>query len=87
MWRPVSQRRWNIKCPDGTVVDQAAEEKTFVNFLVPWDRNMVTKKDEKITNESPQEKEIRKMHWVLTKIAPLVVGCLGVVSGWLLVFL
>ena len=38
------------KCPDVTVVDQAAEEKTFVNFLVPWDRNMVTKKEEKITN-------------------------------------
>ena len=29
---------------DITVVDRAAQERTFVDFLVPWDRNLVTKK-------------------------------------------
>ena len=38
--------------------------------------------DEKITKYSLLAKEIRKMHWVSMKIMPLVVGCLGVVSGW-----
>ena len=48
---------------------------------MPWDRNVVTKVDEKITNYSPKGKEIRKMRWVLTKIVPLVVGCLGALFG------
>ena len=33
----------------------------------------MTKEDEKITNYSPLEKEIRRMYWVSTKIVPLVV--------------
>ena len=43
----------------------------------------MTKEDMKITNYSPLPKEIRKMHQVSTKIVPLVIGCLGMVSGWL----
>ena len=38
----------------------------------------MTKEDEKITNYSPVAREIRKLHWVLTKIVLLVVVCLGV---------
>lgn len=41
----------------------------------------MAKEDEKINNYSPLAKEIRKMHCVSTKIVPLVVGCLGVVSS------
>ena len=55
----------------------------FVDFLVSWDRNVMTKEDEKITNYTPLEKEIRKMHQVSTKILSLVIGCLDVVSGQL----
>ena len=54
---------------------------------MPWDRNGVTKEDENIPNYSPLAKEIRKLRWVLTKIVPLVVGCLGVVFDRLLGFL
>ena len=56
------------------------------DFSVPWDKNVVTTEDEKIANYSPLAKEIRKMHRVSTKTVPLVVGCLGVVSGQLEVF-
>ena len=38
--------------PDITAVDGTAQEWMFVDFSVPWDRNMVTKEDEKITNYS-----------------------------------
>ena len=44
---------------------------------------MVTKEDETITNYSSLAKEIRKICLVLMKIVRLVVGCLGVVYGWL----
>ena len=60
-----------------------AQEWSFADFSVSWDKNIVTKEDEKIINYSPLPKEIRKMNQVSTKIVPLVVGCLGVVSGWL----
>ena len=43
---------------------------------------MVTKEDEKITNFSPLEKEIKKMHRVLTKNVPLVVVWLWCLLGW-----
>ena len=52
-----------------------------MDFSVPWDRNVMRKEDEKILNYSPLAKEIRKIHTVSTKIVPVVVGALGVVSG------
>ena len=48
----------------------------FVDFSVPWDRNVVTKEGGKITNCS-LAKEIRKIHRLSTTIVPFVVG------GWL----
>ena len=48
----------------------------LVDFSVPWDRSMVTKEDTKVTHHSPLLR-------VLTKIVSLMVGCFGVVSGWL----
>ena len=69
------------------VVDQVALEWMSTDFSVPWDTNVVTTEDEKIGNYSaPLAKEIRKMHRVSTKAVPLVVGCLGVVSGQFEVF-
>ena len=70
-------------CSDITVVDRAGHEWMFVDFLVPWDRNVMTKQGGKITNYSPLAKEIRKIHQVSTKIVLLVAGCLGVMSGQL----
>ena len=55
----------------------------FVHFSMPWDKNVVTKEDEKIQNYwcSPLAKETGKMHQASTKIVPLVVGCLGVMTS------
>lgn len=66
--------------PDVTVLNRAARQWTFVDFSVPWDRNVVTKEGEKIEKYSPLAKEIRKLHRVSTKVVPLVVGSLGIVS-------
>ena len=49
-------------------------------FLCAVDGNVMRKEDEKILNYSPLAKEIRKIHRVSTKIVPVVVGALGVVS-------
>ena len=35
------------------MLDQVAQKWTFVDFLVPWDKNVITKADEKINNYSP----------------------------------
>ena len=35
--------------PDITVLDRVARKWTFVDFSVPWDKNVINKKDEKIT--------------------------------------
>ena len=59
------------------------EQVQRFDFSVSWDRNVVTKEDEKNhqQNYTPLEKEIRNMHQVSTKIVSLMVGCLDVVSG------
>ena len=66
--------------PDITVLDRVAQRWTFVDFSVPWNKNVVRKEDEKINNYSPLVKEITKLHQVSAKVVLLVVGCLGVVS-------
>ena len=67
--------------PDVTVLNHTAKEWTFVDFSVPWDRNVEIKEVEKVEKYSSLAKEIRKMHRVSTRVVPLVVGSLGVVSG------
>ena len=67
--------------PDVTVLNRAAQEWTFVDFSVPWDKNVVLKENEKVAKYLPLAKEIRKMHRVSTKVVPLVLGCLGVVTS------
>ena len=73
--------------PDITVLDHTSKYWTFVDFSVPWDRNIQLKEDEKIERYSPLAKEIRKMHGVSTSVVPLVIGSLGVVSSRLEGFL
>ena len=67
--------------PGVIVVDGAAQEWMLADFSLPWDRNVVTKEDEKVTKYTPMAKEIRKRHSVSTKTVRLVIGCFGVVSG------
>ncbi|KXJ19770.1 hypothetical protein AC249_AIPGENE21527 [Exaiptasia diaphana] len=82
-------RKYGVKCadvwykevPDEVRVSEDGQEWTFVDFSVPWDKNVVLKEDEKVAKYAPLAKEIRKMHRVSTKVVPLVVGCLGVVSS------
>ena len=66
--------------PDVVVVDRTKKHWILVDFAVPWDKNVVRKEEEKITNYSPLAREVRRMHGVSTKIIPIVVGALGVVS-------
>ena len=67
--------------PDVTVLDHTSGLWTFVDFAVPWDKNVVVKEEEKLSKYSPLAKEVRKMYRVKTRVVPLIVGCLGVVSG------
>ena len=73
--------------PDVTVIDHEEKSWTFVDFSVPWDKNVLVKEDEKIARYAPLAREIRKMKRVKTKVVPVVVGSLGVVSGRLAGFL
>ena len=66
--------------PDVTVLNRATREWTFVDFSVPWDKNVVVKEREKMEKYAPLVKEVRKLHRVSTRVVPLVVGSLGVVS-------
>ena len=66
--------------PDVVLVDRTKKRWILVDFAVPWDKNVVRKEEEKITKYSPLALEVRRMHGVSTKIIPIVVGALGVVS-------
>ena len=73
-------KRMDHNRPDVIIIDKVKKEWILVDFSVPWDKNIVLKEDEKINNYSPLAHEIRKLHKVKTKIVPIVVGSLGVVS-------
>ena len=47
----------------------------------------MAKEDEKIAKYSPLALEVRRVHGVATKVVPIVVGALGVVSKRLVGFL
>ena len=73
--------------PDVVVIDRAARKWFIVDFSVPWDKNVVVKEDEKIARYSPLALEVRRVHGVATRVVPIVVGALGVVSKRLAGFL
>ena len=66
--------------PDLVIINREKGLWTFVDFSVPVDKNVLKKENEKIEAYSPLAYEIRKMHKVKTRIVPVVVGSLGVVS-------
>lgn len=67
--------------PDVVVIDKEKQEWTIIDFSVPNDRNILKKEKEKVEHYSPLAYEIRKMYKVNTKIIPIVVGALGVVTN------
>ena len=73
-------KRMEHNRPDVVVVDRAKKHWVIVDFAVPWDANILRKEDEKITKYSPLASEVRRMHGVTTRIVPIVVGAMGVVS-------
>ena len=72
--------------PDVVVVDHVNKKWWFVDFAVPFDKNVATKEAEKINKYEELAEEARKMHKVTVEIVPIVVGALGVVTkdlvGW-----
>ena len=77
-WDRSVETTWKLEHnrPDITVLDQVARRWTFVDFSVPWDKNVLSKENEKINNYSPLVKEITKLHRISAKVAPLVVWML-----------
>ena len=51
-----------------------------MDFCVPVDKNVLKREQDKIDTYSPLAYQIRKMHKVKTRIVPVVIGSLGVVS-------
>lgn len=79
--KPVATaKRLEHNRPDLVVIDHREKEWKIVDFSVPWDKNVISKEDDKINNYSPLANEVRKMHRVSTRIVPIVVGALGTVS-------
>ena len=60
---------------------------TIVDFVVPWDKNVVMKEGEKMTKYAPLADEVGKMHGISTTVVPIVVGSLGIVTSRLPGFL
>ena len=67
--------------PDVVVVDRVGKRWVFVDFSVPWDKNVWVKENDKVGKYSPLALEVRRMHGVDTRVVPIVVGSLGVVSN------
>ena len=75
-----TSRRLDHNRPGVILIDKLKRHWTIIDFSVPNDKNVVDKEKEKIENYRDLAKEIRKVHKVRTKIVPLVIGSLGVVS-------
>ena len=71
--------------PDVVIIDRTRGPTrvrwTLVDFSVPWDKNVLMKEREKIAKYSPLAIEVRKIHRVETKVVPIIVGSLGVVTA------
>ena len=67
--------------PDVVVVGRVAKSWVLVDFSVPWDKDVWLKENEKVEKYSPLAREVRRVHGVNTRVVPVVVGSLGVVSN------
>ena len=66
--------------PDLVIINREKGLWTIVDFCVPVDKNVLKREQDKIDTYSPLAYQIRKMHKVKTRIVPVVIGSLGVVS-------
>ena len=73
--------------PDVVVVDKEEKKWTLIDFSVPWDGNVKSKEDEKITKYAPLEAKIQESFHVQTESIPIIVGALGTIPSRLLGFL
>ena len=73
----------SVECcrPDVTIVNRRTKEWIFIDFAIPWDRNVLVKEQEKIEKYAPLCREVAKLHRVKTKVVPIIVGSLGIVSN------
>ena len=79
--RPVNtSKKLDHNRPDLIVIDRVNRFWTIIDFSVPNDKNVKAKENEKVDHYAELAKEIRKIHHVNTKIIPIVIGSLGVVS-------
>ena len=73
--------------PDLVLIDHIDKKWAFVDFAVPFDRNVVSKEEEKVAKYKDLAAEVCRMHSVKVEVVPIVVGALGMVSknliGWL----
>ena len=73
--------------PDVVVVDKEKKKWTLIDFSVPWDGNVKSKEDDKITKYAPLEAKIQESFHVQTESIPIIVGALGTIPLRLLGFL
>ena len=70
--------------PDLVLFDREKEECIVFDFSVPWDKNLLIKEQEQIARYVPLDKDLTRVQKMSTKIVPVVIGGLGLVSPNLL---
>ena len=63
------------------VVGRVGKRWVFVDFSVPWDKNVWMRENDEVGNCSLLALEVRRMHGVDTRVIPILVGSLRVVSN------
>ena len=73
--------------PDLVLIDHADKKWVFVDFAVPFDRNVESKEKEKVDKYQELAAQVCRMNSAKVEVVPIVVGALGMVSknliGWL----
>ena len=69
---------------DLVLSDREKEECVVVDFSVPWNKNVFIKEQEKTAMYVPSAKDLTKVWNMSTKIVPIVIEGLGLVSPNLL---
>ena len=70
--------------PDLVLFDREKEACIVVDFSVPWGKNVLIKEQEKIAKYVFLAKDLTKVWKMSTKMVPIVIGGLGLVSPNLL---
>ena len=62
------------------VIERVGKKLVIVDFSVPWDKNVWVRENGKVGKYSPLAREARKVHGVHTRVVPIVVVALGVIT-------